>query len=577
MSEFSGQSCEHEAFIPDFQRKIDAITSRSLTPENINTYADEALDDLVGTVQEITALYDRQPTISFEGGAEHEQAAFAYFGLNATDIEATLDHIADKATEIRSLDSLMQHIAVKTDMIITPSNTSDTVLSAGSGSFSESRYVPRLKTLLFVLSNSFDIELSNPSQCLVLTGAVSDYMMRNEPYNLVSLPTLNREVLVCDEEGNATFIFDKQTLEKASITHDRLITMDKDAIGTFLDSNPGAGHRLPYSKSFTERIASLLESIPGDGSEIAVSTRSAKFLELKEIPDDLKTRNATAKELDISHNAVKKAVDALGTELGEITMAKFKNGPAAVYSPEQRQAIRQWLDSQGFLAPKRPDGYLTLNSLADEFSVSFHTVKRAIKELGDELGGGMRVRIVGNYANAYSPEQQQILREYFVKNNVLVDGDHGGYLSRKAVAKELGTSEQSVTQAIEDCSGDIGTIHKIKVGPRVAEGYSPAQQQIIREYLTSRGILATAPPEGFFTKRQFAEQSGYSSHAVDKALLSLKDSLGAPLIARVGTTNKRPLGVYSPGQQGAIIEWLRENGYRPTKSVVGKLAVESME
>lgn len=557
---------------PDFQASIGAITRRRLTPENLERYADDALNDLVGVVDEVVQNYKRQPTVTGHTPREDEQSAFAYYGLEADAIEATLDHIAEKAEDIHGLDAVIAKITKHTDAIITPPNKPGDALVAGSGSYGENQYVPRLKTLLFILANKFSVDLTKPDECTVLVGKVNEYMMRNEPYQLVSLPTLNRDVLICDEEGNATFVFDRAELEQSGISQDTLITMDKDELWAFLNQHPNAGRRLPHSKYFTEKLTSLLEVIPNQGEDIVVSADSARFLELKEVSDDFKTRNATAKELDISHDAVKKAADALGDELGYVTMAKFKNGPAPVYSSEQRARIKQWLDEQGFLVPRLPEDYRTIGSLPREFSVSFYTVQKAIEELGDELGDGMRVRVVGNYTDAFSPEQQKMIRNQLVRSGILVEGEHEGYLSRKALAKELGTSEQSVTQAINDSLDELGETRKIKVGPRVADGYSPGQQQVIRAYLEGRGIVGHAAPEGFFTKRQFAEVCGYSSHAVDKAIQTLGEGLGDALIAKVGTTNARPLHVYSPDQQASIIEWMRTNGFKPTKTAIGSVA-----
>lgn len=577
MSEFTRQSRESYASVPDFQEKIDAITSRALTPENINIYADTALDDLVTVVRDITDSYDKQPSLGYEIGTEHERASFEYFGLDANDIEVTLDHIADKAEEIRGLDALMNRINMSTGKIITPPNDNETVLALGSGTFGENRRTtPRLKTVLFVLANKFDIDLENPDECSILTGTVSDYMIRKEPYHLVTLPTLNREILVCDEMGNATFIFDREKLLQSGKSRDELIAMDKDSIDEYLDLDPDAGRKLKYSNLFTEKIASLLEDLPVRNSEIIINDESSKLLRPKEVSDETKTMNATAKDLNVTRDAVKKALAALRDELGDVSSVKLTNGVTEVYSTEQQSLIREWLGGNGYLAQKAPEGFLTVKKLADSFSIGETTLRKAIDSV--ELGDVLFARVNTNRTNVYSPEQQQIIHKWLAENGYAIANteDTEGFRTIKALDRELGISENTLRNLLEKHADIIGKPTPTKAGVHTVDGYSSEQQQVLRALLEASGHLAPPAPEGWLTKRQFSQTSGYSSHAVEKAINFLGDSLGEPTTARVGKTALRPRGVYSPDQQFTITEWLRENGYKPTNSNIGSFATSSV-
>ena len=135
---------------PDFQASIDAITSRRLTPENIDQYADGALNDLVGVVDEAVQAYKRQPTINAPNSKEEEHVAFAYYGMDANVVEATLDHIADVADQIHSLDKLIAETTLHSRSIIIPPDSQRVEITPGDGSFQEKQTIPRTKTLAFI-------------------------------------------------------------------------------------------------------------------------------------------------------------------------------------------------------------------------------------------------------------------------------------------------------------------------------------------------------------------------------------------------------------------------------------------
>lgn len=181
---------------PNFQASIDAITSRRLTPENLNQYADEALNDLVGVVDEAVQAYMRQPTINAPNHKEEERAAFAYYGMEANVVEATLDHIAHVADQIQGLDNLIAANTVHSPNVIIPPDNQRVEIASGDGSFQEKQTIPRTKTLAFILENQFDIDLRDPEQFTLTTGALGDNMMRGLSYNLVETPALNRAVFV---------------------------------------------------------------------------------------------------------------------------------------------------------------------------------------------------------------------------------------------------------------------------------------------------------------------------------------------------------------------------------------------
>src|SRR5680860_653450 len=76
---------------PNFKTTLSQIQSRPLIPENIDSYAEDALKDLITLTSSAVTEYKNQQTSDLRTGNEAEDAAFAYFGLN--NIEEILNHI----------------------------------------------------------------------------------------------------------------------------------------------------------------------------------------------------------------------------------------------------------------------------------------------------------------------------------------------------------------------------------------------------------------------------------------------------------------------------------------------------
>lgn len=564
-----------ELYEKDFQSDIDSITNRRLTPQNLESYADDALNDLIDVVGKVVETYKKQPTISGGGGKENERVAFAYYGLDVDSVEQTLDLIATKAETIHALDATIDRLITKTNLVIIPPTDAEHGAIAGSGEFHQNQYLPRIQTILLLLENNFGVDISNPKEVNILTGIVTDKMMRQEPYHLVTIPAISRNVLVCNEESNATFVFDSKELERLEVPLDKLISMDKDELSAFLNKHPVAGRRLTHSKYFTERISSLLEEIPAKDDDIVFNPESAKLLALKEVPEDFLSRPASAKELGVSHDAIKKATDMLGDALGEVVMAKYRGRPARVYTPEQRAIIKQWLTEHDFYAPQITEGYLGVDALAKELSVAFNVVHGAIKELGKSLGKPTKMRKKNVILGAYSPQQIETIRNHLVEKGKLTDDEPEGYLTVPGLSKVMDASRTSILKAIKDVEDELGEVRLIKAFSHMSNGYSPVQQEIIRKHLQEQGVLAERVPEGYLTKHGFRDASGYSRHAVDKALEVLADRLGEIRVGKIGDKNARALNVYSPEQQDMMVEWLQDNGYKTSVSAMGSAALNN--
>ena len=99
----------------DFASSVEEIINQPLTVENVDTYAEDALDKLIQLVDEMVQAYKHQLTIWLDSSAESENAAFAYYGVE--EIGELLDHIAAKAEQLIAIDTAIGQIE-STDYVL---------------------------------------------------------------------------------------------------------------------------------------------------------------------------------------------------------------------------------------------------------------------------------------------------------------------------------------------------------------------------------------------------------------------------------------------------------------------------
>ncbi len=479
--------------IPNFQEKIDAITSRNVSPENINSYAYAALNDLVAIIQDAAAQYDLYPTVKQERGMDQERAAFAYFGLDENGIEATLDHIADRAEEVRNLDSVIEDITIPVIGVITPPYAMEPVPTPGVRHIVPLQRIPRLKTLLFAAYNTFDIDIRNPDECRVMEGEVERGIRRKASYKLVVLPTLNRAVLVCDEEENRTFIFDIEKLVEAGVSEDDLLDASKEDLRAFLEIRPEAGRRLRYSNRFTENVVSLLRTIPAAGEDVVLDLESGQFLQGKRrAPAGYYSTNDVAKELDIPRDLVGQAIAAVAEALGEVLPYRFSNGSTGpILTEGQKATIRSWAETNGYVVQEATPDDASLNKMSKEvFRVANATLNQAIAAIGDGLGSPTRKRVGTNYAKVYSAAQQALIRQWLIANKKIAENPGVRLFSADDLAPRTGLSGVTLR-------GILGA-HATRLALETVNTYTYVPEPEVPKLLTllrELGYTVPEPPE----------------------------------------------------------------------------------
>ena len=358
---------------------------RPLTLENTDTYVDDALGAVINLVEGVVAEYDAQSGAEWQqlgeaNGKEREDAALKHFGLE--DVEAILRHLVYKASQFAVIDRVIAQANKSSDVFVPP-DSAPVPQATGSGTGMEKKGKrPKLKNLLVMLKSEFGIDPDDPEAVSIVRGSVNPNMMREEPYYQVTVPGIDKVILVCQEYGNATFVFNGEWVRgQVSANHpsenepERPLTdYTKEELSKLIKDNPEQGARIMATKNFTANLANALEGgfsqqeldKPVDTRYLR-SSRSSK--DLPQVPDGYATISEIGEELGIQEEKdkvmIRNVVIALEKQ-GKITKGIYRsrNGrPILAFTEKDARLIVE--ETKRRTAPI-PEGYVSVAKFAGE-------------------------------------------------------------------------------------------------------------------------------------------------------------------------------------------------------------------
>ena len=297
------QSVEKLVLVSQFKTKLDTITNTTATVELLsdNSYSDQALESLINLTDEVLAAFEQTNTTqtlqTFTTSDEKEDAAFAYFNL--PNISEVLDCVITVSDSLKDIDRLLEDspnldepealvsdfdnsIFQKISEVFVPPDKIEPKLGSGNGEFAEKQIFDRTKTILLILQENFGIDIKDTTQLNSYEGIVNDKMMRQTPYRLLDVHSLERKILVCDEEGNVTFIFDSTKLDDLHIATTQLREeMTKSHLKGLINQYPEIGQALIYSENFIQNIIRAIEQPTTKSQRQVAQTQEAEYLKEK--------------------------------------------------------------------------------------------------------------------------------------------------------------------------------------------------------------------------------------------------------------------------------------------------------
>ncbi|MDO8468693.1 MAG: hypothetical protein Q7S29_02955 [Candidatus Peribacter sp.] len=198
--------------------------TQAITPEQRQTYREKLLASLQvarrydGTEQSFNQLIDTVNTLDHwmrdtfgSGAAIPIQKEMELARTSGTKRDHSINSILDIAdAQLRqclegpkSLDDMLRELKIaftEIDQVLLPTNPKSP--PPGGGEWEEAVIEPRLQRLILTLQKHHIFI----DDILVTKGAVDPAQMRKQPYVLVEIPRIGREVLVCNQVGEATFV-----------------------------------------------------------------------------------------------------------------------------------------------------------------------------------------------------------------------------------------------------------------------------------------------------------------------------------------------------------------------------------
>ena len=423
------------------------------------------------------------------------------------------------------------------------------------------------------------MDVNNTAELIVTKGTVSKEMMRQEPYYLIDMPTLNRKILVCNEKGNITYVLDSELLDTQNIEPQVLVDMDKSQIDELLKTQPNIGARITHTTKYIPKIEEALDSIEeytqktegGIDDDDNIKDESLLNEKPQKAPKGYMSAFQISKEKKISQYTVSKIISELGDELGEVSKARFGTNLTDSYSPKQIEMIRARAEEDGKFTPDTPEGYMSIKQIRKELGIGREKVLRLISELSDELGEVGKARFGKSLTDSYSPKQIEMIRARAEEQGLLEAQAPEGYMNVLNISKELGIARSTVSKLISELGDELGEVSKARFGTRIFDSYSPEQIEMIRARAEEDGKFT--PPEGYMSIKQIRKELGIGSEKVLRLISELGDELGEVNKSRFGTNLTDS---YSPKQIELIRARAKENGLIEAQAPEGYMSVNQI-
>ena len=498
----------------NYAEKVDDVLNTPLTVDNVDSYANNALYSLIDILDQASKEYNRQPTISLDGISPKDQEDIVanYFGI--PNIGDLLDQTVLKSRQLDSINSFIQIVPTSGTSVLPPELIKFKKRSPADGSFEKAIVVPKLKTLLFILENEFGIDINDTEQLKVSLGSPPDRAMRKEAYYIVQLDKLSRIVLICDEQKNITFVFDSDRLAEAGVSIPDLAEISKLNLKDLIEANPSIGSTVSQTNKFASKLILALKD-PSSKIDSEESLKNPNYLVMSP-PEGYLSTNGIAIELKVSHSTVAKAIKEL--ELKPDGRYQYDSTIAYGYCPEKIEKVRVHIRENGVFSEHAPEGYLSVNEIAEKFGVDYTTVKNAVIAL--ELESDGKYKNVNRVAEVYGPEKIYQIHAYLEEKGIFSIEAPEGYLNIALIAQELKVSPAVVSDAINELR--IEPDDKYKYGTKITGGYNPEKIARIRIHLIEKGIIAETAPEGYMSIGGMMIKFKRDSDSIKRAIRILK-------------------------------------------------------
>ena len=351
--------------------------------------------------------------------------------------------------------------------------------------------------LLFLLANDLgydtrDISISSERSDTEVSVNPAHYMITIPPRQECQQP--GRTVAIYPD---ITLVFDTHATQQCRPEqHGSLESCTKEELLALIKQDAACGLELPHGQRFT---ASMVDALTHPITE--ARARITEAMELEQKHHIAQTRRSlgkvtihrAAEELRVAPQTVEKALDdpVIREKLGKIATTQRGTELQHLLTPPQVAILAEHLQST-----PPPEGYRTLNGIAQKLGIGGNTVRRIIDELnsaGADIHGKEYHKATGLSYRYYSPTDQREI-ESWAREKGLFTPAPAGYLLRTAVAEKLHATYATINHAIKalGITPEQYRVRRQNGQPSHKRGYhlSPKQAEQVAAYL-GRSLGAT--------------------------------------------------------------------------------------
>jgi|GEM_PF-4561191 len=466
-----------------YKKKLDEVLTSSINPSTLYTFYDDALESLITTLSSVTTSYKEIHPDTPLVGRELEDTATQFFHLPS--IPTLLDAISERQEDLKHLQTrIIDHTGMSPEVFVPPSDSEKYGIVQGSGrGLEEKKLIPRLETLIYILEHDLGVTLEDDVK--IVSGVTTNAMMREEPYIRVDIKSHDRLVYLCNEEGNATFVFDAEVIKKYVPDIEMLDKMDKTEYKSIIASDQSVGVVLRYhADTWRDEVLQAL-SEPFS----LVSKRERSIISVKKQSDfDLmpkrregwESASSLQRNLSVDKKTIEKFVEQFKPNHPEwFEIQKTSGSPAERYHPELVAKIIEYFTS----IPQKKEGWNSLRGLRETRSINEEKAKHFIKPFRVTNPEWFEIqKTFGKPAERYHPELVAKIIEHFTTIPQKKEGWEGASSLKVVVSVDR--------KSIEEYAGQSKILHPEwfemqKKNGRPIEHYHPDLVTKIIEHFTA--------------------------------------------------------------------------------------------
>ena len=372
--------------IESIRHEYQNILSLTIQPYTIQTFYDDAINQLVVVNEKLVALYKKENPGDMQEGAPLEDAAAAYFQV--TPVNQVLDTISLRRCDMVDLESrIQQKLDLSPEVFVPPDADEKYRVVPGSGKgFEEKKLIPRLMTLVYILEHDLglhigkDDDVGEYSQVLLVRGEVADNMMRVTPYYRVSVGPYNCTIYICDEKENASFVFYTDRIQEVFSSIEDLDRTSKKEYKDMIEARPGIGMVVRYGANWRERMLAAMTSGFEISTEIELLKRNivrpqSDFESKQQVPnkkEGWKSGNSLASVCKVSEKSIRKFTDQFKEDYPDwFEIQRVAGNISKHYHPDLvAKIIEHFTD-----VPQKREGWESASSLSVLKSADYESIK----------------------------------------------------------------------------------------------------------------------------------------------------------------------------------------------------------